>query len=229
MLSAFLYRMLVAFFFFSPIAVFSHSSTTHGLASLASQSSSKKIIAKNTSPLIILDAGHGGSDEGAKVRQLQEKRIALLTTLYAKKFLEEKGYRVLLTRSKDVYISLPKRVEIANKTKGALFVSVHFNSAKNTLAEGIEIFYYKEKDAGRMHSSRNLAARILHGILEETEAVSRGVKWGNFHVIRETEMPAVIVEAGFMTNYTEWSSLRKKSYLEKIAKGISLGVDSYFK
>ncbi len=228
MLSAFLYRILAAFFFFIPISVFSHSSTPHGLASLASQSSSKTTV-KATAPLIILDAGHGGSDEGAKVRQLQEKRIALLTTLYAKKFLEEKGYRVLLTRSKDIYISLPKRVEIANKTKGALFVSVHFNSAKNTLAEGIEIFYYKEKDMQRMTSSKNLAGSILNGILEETAAVSRGVKWGNFHVIRETSMPAVIVEAGFMTNYTEWTSLRKKSYLEKIAKGISLGVDLYLK
>lgn len=206
-----------------------HSSTALGLASVASQSASIKASAKIKGPLIVLDAGHGGSDEGAKVRQLQEKKVALLTTLYAKKYLEELGYRVLLTRSKDTYVSLPKRVSIANKIKGRLFVSIHCNSAPNTLAEGAEVFYYKEKDQERAVASKKLATYVLHYLLEQTEATSRGVKAGNFHVIRETEMPAIIVEPGFLTNYEEWASLRKKSYLEKIAKGIAQGVDKYLK
>ncbi|MBM3198885.1 MAG: N-acetylmuramoyl-L-alanine amidase, partial [Chlamydiae bacterium] len=75
-------------------------------------------------PLVVIDAGHGGSDEGAKVRQLQEKSITLLTALYAKRELENMGYRVLLTRSRDIYVSLPKRVNLANKTKGTIFVSI---------------------------------------------------------------------------------------------------------
>ena len=139
------------------------------------------------------------------------------------------GYRVILTRSKDVYVSLPKRVQVANKAKGALFVSIHFNSAKNTLAEGVEIFYYKDKAGSRMEKSKKLAASALKYVLKETGAVSRGVKVGNFHVIRETDMPAIIVEAGFMTNSKEWEDLRKKSYLEKISKGIAEGVNKYLK
>ena len=226
------YKSIVAFFvfcLFSCTILSAHSSTAYGLASSASQSAAIKASTKAHGPLSVLDAGHGGSDEGAKVRKLQEKKVALLTTLYAKKYLEELGYRVLLTRSKDTYVSLPKRVSIANKIKGRLFVSIHCNSAPNTLAEGAEVFYYKEKDQDRAGASKKLANYVLHYLLEQTEAASRGVKSGNFHVIRETEMPAIIVEPGFLTNYNEWTSLRSKTYLEKIAKGIALGVDKYLK
>ena len=66
-------------------------------------------------PLVVLDAGHGGKDEGARVRSLQEKKLCLLTTLYTKRYLEELGYQVLLTRGKDIYVPLSKRVLIANK------------------------------------------------------------------------------------------------------------------
>lgn len=199
-----------------------HASTSHGLVSAGGFA----VHAKSKAPLIILDPGHGGSDEGAKVRNLQEKRITLLTALYAKKYLETLGYRVLLTRSRDCYVSLPKRVAMANKTQGELFVSIHFNSAKNTLAEGVEVFFYKDKGE-RMSASQKLAQQVLSGVLGETLAVSRGVKTGNFHVIRETQMPAIIVEAGFMTNNEEWMNLKKKLYLEKIARGIAWGADRY--
>jgi N-acetylmuramoyl-L-alanine amidase len=70
---------------------------------------------------------------------------------------------------------------------------------------------------------------MLHHVLDQTGAVSRGVKGGNLHVIRETDMPAVLVEAGFMTNRAEWTNIRNKKYLERIAKGIALGVDRYIK
>lgn len=219
------YRIFVlVIFFFSTTFLGAHSSTSHNLALAASRSA--KASSSALKPLIVLDAGHGGSDEGACVRKLQEKRLTLLTALFTKRYLEEKGYRVIMTRSKDVYISLPKRVSTANKAKAALFVSIHFNSAKNTLAEGVEVFYYKE-GGSRASSSRRIAEATLKGILKETGSHSRGVKIGNFHVIRETKMPAVIVEAGFMTNKDEWAQLRKKSYLEKIAKGIAIGVDQY--
>jgi N-acetylmuramoyl-L-alanine amidase len=218
---------LVVFLFFSASIHAAHSSTSHSLASSASRSA--KASSNALKPLIILDGGHGGSDEGAMVRKLQEKRLTLLTALYSKRYLEEMGYRVILTRSKDVYVSLSKRVSIANKAKGVLFVSMHFNSAKNTFAEGVEIFYYKDKSGNRMEKSKGLASCILKDVLKETGAVSRGLKVGNFHVIRETTMPAVVVEAGFMTNSDEWTLLRKKSYLEKIAKGVATGVDKYLK
>ncbi len=178
-------------------------------------------------PLVILDAGHGGTDEGAKVRSFLEKKVTLLTTLLTKKHLEELGYRVILTRSRDSYISLPKRVQIANKAKASLFVSIHFNASKSTEAQGIEIFYYNSDEMWRSRASQRLANCILYRVIDQTDGTSRGVKHGNFHVIRETDMPAVLIEGGFITNQAERNRLKDRSYLDRIAVGIAQGVDKY--
>ncbi len=180
-------------------------------------------------PLIVLDAGHGGTDEGAKVNTFMEKKLALTTAMLTKKHLEELGYRVIMTRSRDVYLPLQRRVSIANKTKGSLFVSVHFNSSPSVEAKGIEIFYYDSKEMWRTRASKRLANCILHRLIDRTEAISRGVKQGNFHVIRETEMPAVLVEGGFITNREERGLLRDKEYLDRLAVGIAQGIDKYMK
>lgn len=201
-----------------------HSS--EGLRSKEFQQPTSPIITK---PTIMLDAGHGGRDEGTKVHSFKEKKITLATVLYTKRYLEQMGYRVILTRAKDIEVSLARRVALANKTRSALFVSIHFNASKNTEAKGVEVFYYDAKDQERTKNSRKLANYILHQVIDQTEASSRGVKVGNFHVIRETQIPAVLVEGGFVTNVQECSHLRKKEYLEHIAKGVALGIDRYFK
>jgi|ERR1700722_10859706 len=180
-------------------------------------------------PLIILDAGHGGTDEGARVKTFMEKRITLTTTLLTKKRLEERGYKVILTRARDNYISLARRVSIANRTKCAAFVSIHFNASRSHTAKGVEIYFCDTSEKWRTRASRRLADCILYQVIDQTEAHSRGVKGGNFHVIRETEMPAVLVEGGFVTNADERKLLRDKEYLSKIAEGIANGVDKYFK
>jgi N-acetylmuramoyl-L-alanine amidase len=180
-------------------------------------------------PLIVIDAGHGGTDEGAKVNTFMEKKIALTTALLTKKHLEELGYRVIMTRSRDVFLPLPRRVSIANKTKGSLFVSVHFNSSPSVEAQGIEIFYYDSKELWRTRASKRLAGCILNDVLGQTEAISRGIKQGNFHVIRETDMPAVLVEGGFITNREERAKLRDRAYLDRLAVGIAQGIDKYMK
>lgn len=185
-------------------------------------------IPQHAKPLVILDAGHGGSDEGAKIRSFMEKKLTLTTVLMLKKYLEEIGYRVILTRSRDVFIPLHRRVSIANKTKGVIFVSVHFNASQSNDAKGIEIFYCS-KDSWKGQASKRLASTILSYLLHSTGAESRGVKVGNFHVIRETEMPAVLVEGGFVTNSEERSLLHERTYLDRIAKGIALGIDKYLK
>lgn len=223
-----LHTIFIVIIFFTS-SLFARSSTPLELASLASQRSALTPCSKGKGPLIVLDAGHGGPDEGAKVRNLQEKKITLLTTLYAKKKLEELGYRVLLTRIKDSFLSLPKRVSIANQTNSVLFVSIHCNAAQNHLAQGLEIYYCKAGDPARSLSSLSLATTILHQIIHETGCASRGVKTGRFHVIRETTMPSILIEIGFLTNYDEWANMRKKSYLDKMAKGIAIGVDNFIR
>ena len=180
-------------------------------------------------PVVILDAGHGGTDEGAKVRSFQEKKVTLLTTLLAKKHLEELGYRVILTRNRDSYVSLPKRVSIANKANASLFVSIHFNASKSTDAQGIEVFYYNSDEMWRSRASQRLASCILYRVIDQTDGTSRGVKHGNFHVIRETGMPAVLVEGGFITHQGERNKLKDRAYLDRIAVGIAQGVDKYLK
>ena len=180
-------------------------------------------------PLIILDAGHGGKDTGTKERSFMEKKLTLRTALLTKKRLQLLGYRVLLTRSRDADLSLERRVLLANERQGALFVSIHFNSAPNEVARGVEVFVPYKGEEARLRASRRLGDYILFHVTSETAAHSRGVKKGNFHVIRETEMPAVLVEGGFMSNRDERKLLRTKEYLEKIADGIAAGIDQYFR
>ncbi len=184
---------------------------------------------QHAKPLIILDAGHGGSDEGAKVHHFYEKKITLSTVLLLKKYLGDLGYRVILTRSRDVFIPLHRRVSIANKTRAVVFVSVHFNASHSKDAKGLEVFYYAGPEKERTEASKKLAAAVLANMVRTTEAETRGIKMGNFHVIRETQMPAVLVEGGFITNAEERMLLRDRAYLDKIAQGIAQGVDRYLK
>lgn len=178
--------------------------------------------------LVILDAGHGGYDLGCRLSSCNEKSLALSTTLMIKKCLTDMGYRVILTRSRDIFLSLKKRTTIANETKSKLFVSIHYNAAKNCEAKGVEVFYYKSKDKWRSLASRKLAIRVLSKLVDRTGAKNRGVKTGNFHVIRETKMPAILVEGGFITHEEERNRLKDPAYRQKIAKGIAEGIDSYF-
>jgi N-acetylmuramoyl-L-alanine amidase len=178
--------------------------------------------------LIVLDPGHGGYDLGARMFSVDEKSLALSTALLTKKHLQEKGYRVILTRSRDVFISLEKRASIANETKGILFVSIHFNAANNPIAKGVEVFYNLSQDKIRAGNSKKLATKVLEKIVQKTASENRGVKEGKFFVIRETKMPSILVEAGFMTHPDELHLLKDVNYRDKIAQGIAEGVDLYF-
>ena len=152
-----------------------------------------------------------------------------MTTLLVRKHLEELGYRVIMTRGKDVFIPLQRRVSIANKTKAVLFVSIHYNSAPSPEAHGIEVFYHGAGRGKRSEESRKVASCVLKEMIDQTKALSRGVKVGNYHVLRETHMPAILIEGGFITNGIERSQLRDKAYLEKLSHGIASGIDKYLK
>ncbi|NGX63660.1 MAG: N-acetylmuramoyl-L-alanine amidase AmiC [Candidatus Anoxychlamydiales bacterium] len=181
-------------------------------------------------PIIILDAGHGGLDKGAKIQYpyLEEKRLSLSLTLLAKKYLEQLGYKVILTRAKDYFVPLKKRVEFANEAKAEIFVSIHFNSCPNKTAHGIEIYYHNSlENKVKAKTSLNLAQCILSDIIKKTKARSRGVKKGKFCVIKDTKMPAILIEAGFLTNPQERDNIRKTIYLDKISLGIAEGVESF--
>lgn len=181
--------------------------------------------------LIVIDAGHGGKDMGTINSKLGlvEKNLSLKTTLKLKKRLTELGYKVALTRSRDQYLPLDRRVKVANQRGADAFVSVHFNSASNKKAEGIEVFYYDSPKAPRKTMlSRHLAKEVLRSSVSHLKTPSRGVKIGAFRVIRSTQMPAVLVEGGFVTNDREGMRLRDDAYIDRLAKSIAVGLDQFF-
>ena len=161
---------------------------------------------------IIIDPGHGGKDPGCNGVSHQL------------------GYRVIMTRITDVFVPLSRRVEVAEQANASLFVSIHYNASRSPNAEGIEVFYCDSKEKKqRTTASKKLADSILARLIRRTSAVSRGVKKGNLFVIRETSMPAVLVEGGFISNPKERVNLKDHEYIDKIARGIADGIDYYYR
>ncbi|HAB99779.1 MAG TPA: N-acetylmuramoyl-L-alanine amidase [Parachlamydiales bacterium] len=209
--------MLKAAFFFISCFCWMHAAYAAGVSSL-------------NSAIIVIDAGHGGTDRGtwANAPFCEEKRICLQTSRLVKKYLDQLGYRVVMTRMTDVFIPLSRRVEIADQARASLFVSIHYNSAPVPSAKGIEIFYSESKgEKVRASASKKLAQSILSKVIHRTSAQSRGVKKRDFLVIRETSMPAILIEGGFISNQEERENLKDHVYIDKIARGIADGIDSY--
>jgi N-acetylmuramoyl-L-alanine amidase len=180
---------------------------------------------------IILDPGHGGHDIGTQSiskPRYQEKSLNLVTAKFVRDYLQQLGYQVIMTRETDKFISLDKRAKMANERQPTLFVSIHYNSAPIAAAQGIEVFFYQSKeDKERTHKSKILAQAVLKNVVAETQAKSRGVKAGNFLVIRQTTMPAILVEGGFVTNENELQNLKDPVYLKRLAWGIVKGIEEY--
>lgn len=188
-------------------------------------------IAKKTETIII-DAGHGGKDSGAISKRFhyEEKGLTLSTAQMVSRNLEQIGYKTVLTRHGDTFISLSRRAEIANAQKAQLFVSIHYNYSPNEEAKGVEVYYFKESQtpsSPRIAASKQLGQEILKGVVQHTGAISRGLKQANFAVIRETEMPAILIEAGFLSNPTEREKVKNLEYQKTLARGIAKGIDQY--
>jgi N-acetylmuramoyl-L-alanine amidase len=181
--------------------------------------------------LIIIDPGHGGEDEGTKSLTkpvYSEKSFNLITAKFLVSYLRQMGYKVMMTRTDDTFIPLKTRYEFANNQKPLLFVSVHYNAAASPEAKGIEVFYYRSDDnKDRTQASKKLAQSTLNQLLTVTQAKSRGVKHGDYAVIRETNIPAILVEGGFLSNEEELRKIKDPEYLKQIAWGISQGIDGY--
>lgn len=177
---------------------------------------------KYSDKIIVIDAGHGGHDPGAtSPNGVQEKGIALEASLMLKKKLENKGFKVYMTRDRDNYVKLYDRAAIANQLSADLFISVHINAAGSTSAKGIETLY--APDSSR--NNKELARAIQDGMIAATNNTNRGiVSRPELVVIRETEMDAVLVELGFLSNRQDEIRLLTESYLDKCVEGILQGV-----
>jgi len=169
---------------------------------------------------VVIDAGHGGRDKGGNYGKVYEKHLALDTAYRLEKNLRTMGYRTVMTRRSDQFISLPDRCKTANRYKSAIFVSIHYNYTWKRDVSGLETFYYSK-------SGKKLADAIQRGILRYTRAEDRGTKFGRFYVIRNTKIPAVLVEGGFLSHTKERERIKSAYFREAIARGIAEGIQRY--
>ena len=167
---------------------------------------------------IVIDAGHGGFDRGGVPGQrISEKDKTLDVAQRLKRILQASGYRVVMTRDSDVFIPLGTRTAIANSHPGATFVSIHFNCASRSGANGIETYYYRSDSAG-------LAQSIHRNVVSGAPSENRGIRRRGFYVLRKTAIPSVLVECGFLTNPTEGSLALDANYRQKLAEQIARGI-----
>ena len=171
-----------------------------------------------SSTTVVIDAGHGGYDRGGIPGQsVSEKEMTLDVAQRLKKALAASGYRVVMTRDSDVFVPLGTRVAIANSYANAVFVSIHFNSAKRSGAGGIETYFYNRE-------SLPLASAIHYFVAGGAPSSNRNVRRRGYYVLRKTTVPAVLVECGFLTNPTEAALAQTASYRQKLAEEIATGV-----
>jgi N-acetylmuramoyl-L-alanine amidase len=167
---------------------------------------------------VVIDAGHGGHDRGGIPGQrVAEKDMNLDVAQRLRNVLAASGYRVVMTRDSDVFVPLPTRVAIANSNRNAIFVCIHFNSTQRMGAAGIETYFYNR-------DSLPLASAIHYYVAGGAPSANRGVRRRGYYVLRRTNIPAVLVECGFLTNPTEAAYAQTASYREKLAEEIAAGV-----
>ncbi|MEG2420533.1 MAG: N-acetylmuramoyl-L-alanine amidase [Oscillospiraceae bacterium] len=173
--------------------------------------------------LIALDAGHGGTASGAVYERIQEKHLALAMTKKLEEMLLGMGYRVIMTRSDDRFVSLDDRCKIANDAKADVFVSIHLNALENnTTYEGFLVCPYVGSKEGEA-----LAKLVSDSGSRSSGAVNRGWRAENFAVTRKTRMPAVLVETGFMSYHYELMRLADDDYQTLLMRGVADGVVRY--
>ncbi|MFB5282911.1 N-acetylmuramoyl-L-alanine amidase [Peribacillus sp. Hz7] len=170
--------------------------------------------------VIVIDAGHGGKDPGA---YYIEKNLTLQTAKQLQTLLKKAGAKVVMTRSTDTYLTLSQRVAISHNNKADAFVSLHYNASSSSSAKGIETFYWATNV-----NEKTLAQYVQDEVVKQTGLSNRGVRTGNFHVIRENKKPAILVELGFLSNATERKKVSTETYQYKSAIGIYKGLEKYF-
>ncbi|WP_332629798.1 N-acetylmuramoyl-L-alanine amidase [Halalkalibacter flavus] len=190
-----------------------------------SSNSSNNSNSKLSNRVIAIDPGHGGRDPGAVGNGLQEKDIVLAVGLELEKKLKNAGAKPVITRDRDVFVELDQRAKIANDAKADIFVSLHVNSGPSG-GQGTETWISASSSSS--NESRDLAEKINKRLVAELGTRDRGVKSANFKVLTETNMPAVLVELGFVTNSRDATIMKRSNFNEKAANAIYKGIEDYY-
>ena len=181
--------------------------------------------------IVVLDAGHGGSDPGARGSSMNEKDANLQVALKTGALLQQRGIRVEYTRRDDSYVSLEERSSIANRLNATVFVSIHMNSYGSSAASGTETYYYAPSSDAELYAQRDERARLARAIqtqlVNTLQRQNRGVKEANLSVLRNTSMPSALAEVVFISNPTEEGLLQTAWFQDKAAEAIANGISSY--
>ena len=195
---------------------------------------------------VVIDPGHGGSDSGAHCALGKESNFALDTARHLKRELERRGYKVVMTRTTDRFISLGNRVKFANRYKNAIFVSLHYNSGQSR-AYGIETFALSPQGASSTYTGRRssdylnfegngndgeniaLSTAIHVGAINGIRTKDRGIKRARWTVLTGLKIPGVLFEGGFLSNTREARLIATESHRKKIAKVLAEGISNYKK
>src|SRR5256714_13870261 len=175
-------------------------------------------VEKNTSKTfttVVVDAGHGGKDNGAYRKFGGAEKIATLDVARRlERKLHESQLRTVMTRTSDVFISLDERVATENRQKNSIFVSIHFNDSRRRGIHGFETYYHSS-------ASIDLARGIQAKLMTIPHSANRGVHSANFRVLRLAKYPAVLVECGFLSNRLEGGEARDSEYRSLLADKIA--------
>ncbi|MBR0261921.1 MAG: N-acetylmuramoyl-L-alanine amidase [Selenomonadaceae bacterium] len=186
---------------------------------------------------IVIDPGHGGNDAGAiGPTGVMEKSVTLKVGLELKRLLEAEGATVIMTRETDTTVSskgakasdieeLGARCDVANRNGADIFISIHADSFTRPEARGTTGYYYSKSTSGR---GQKLADCIRRNLVEQLGTPSRGTQPCNFYVVKNTDMPATLIELGFISNKDEEKLLDSKEGVQKAAQGILDGIEDYF-
>lgn len=179
-----------------------------------------------TTPVVFVDAGHGGNDGGCFEGNVIEKNINLSIAELVQDKLQESGYEVVMSRSADTYVAKEDRVKSANGINADIYISIHQNFSDIKSVNGMEVWY---DGTDTQRDSRRLALLVSQQTARSTGAVEREVRGdADFHVTGSTQMPSCLIETGFLSNREERAKLTSKEYQEQIASGIVQGIEYYF-
>lgn len=177
---------------------------------------------------ILIDAGHGNQDPGAVgPTGLREKDVNLAVAKFLQAELEKKGALVTLTRDKDVFLTLSERTDISNNSHFDAFVSIHANANYNSAARGTETYYNINTNFNGPKSVL-LASYVQKALVSQLNTLDRGHKPADFYVIKNNQVPSILVELAFLTNPAEESMLRTEGAQRRAATGILQGLETYF-
>ncbi|MDC0312371.1 N-acetylmuramoyl-L-alanine amidase [bacterium] len=205
----------------------------------------KSIVKGPVFDTVVIDPGHGGHDSGAACALGKESNFALNTANHLKRELQKRGYKVVMTRTSDRFITLGNRVKFANRYKNAIFISLHYNSGQSA-ASGIETFALSPQGSSSTYTGRRssdylnfegngndgeniaLSTAIHAGAIKSLPGTKdRGIKRARWNVLTGLKIPGTLYEGGFLSNSREARKIASESYRKQIAKALAEGIENY--